>query len=333
MARSSTDRPSWLRRAGCRPATGSKSASCGLRSTSGSGARRTIGAGPADAERRLARRRGRSSSSREPVGRELETRRANGEPNRSRERRPHLRGGRLQVRSRDPRRVDLHGQIDGERTLSDASAWTIARAACVAVEPQARPAGQDDRRPPREPQRRVAVAPVDPRRDLVELVLERSVVRLRRRRDVGAEQAHADAAEPANRRRALALAQGRRDGAAPVDGDLELLAVSFQVRPPARKSTGRSATARERASSVLAAPRSGSCPPTETPATSTPAGSSRRRAGEREPEHADDECDRPDRDAVRCQSSRLAVAACDARLGYSPPGQASQCSRRVGESM
>ena len=60
---------------------------------------------------------GETEQSRKPVRPELEARCANDELDRSGEGRPHVRGGRLQLGSRDPLRIDLHRQIDSKRTL------------------------------------------------------------------------------------------------------------------------------------------------------------------------------------------------------------------------
>ena len=75
-----------------------------------------VGVEPADAHVG-APVRGEAEQPRQPERPELEARRADRERHGSREGRPHLRDGRLQLGGRDPLRIDLHGQIDRERTL------------------------------------------------------------------------------------------------------------------------------------------------------------------------------------------------------------------------
>ena len=105
---------------------------------------------------------GQAQDVREPEGLELEARGADGELYGSGEHRSDLRDGRLQVGSGHARRVDLDGQVDGERTLQRRERLHDRAGGVIAVELEARPRGDDDRRPPVEPQGRVAVAPVGP---------------------------------------------------------------------------------------------------------------------------------------------------------------------------
>ena len=151
---------------------------------------------------------------RDPVRAQLELGAADDERDRRRYRPPHLGRDRLEIRSRDVRRVELHRQRDGEGPFERSERLDDCAFGGGAVELHARARGDEDRCAPLEPQRRVAVRPIHATFDPVELVLERGVVSLRRGRDIRAEEAHAQAAEAANRREAVTLVQRARDRAA-----------------------------------------------------------------------------------------------------------------------
>jgi hypothetical protein len=78
-----------------------------------------------------------------------------------------------------------------------------------------------ERLEPLQDDRRLADGLVELLRELRQLIVERGLVDLRRRRDVGAEHAHADPLEAAERAEAVALLERRVDRRAPVGLDAE----------------------------------------------------------------------------------------------------------------
>ena len=88
-----------------------------------------------------------------------------------------------------------------------------------AIELPARATRDDLRRAAVQDDGRVAGRHVHCGGDLVQLVPERRVVDLGRRRDVGAEEAHVEPPEPAQRTEPLALPANRIHRSAPVHAD------------------------------------------------------------------------------------------------------------------
>ena len=184
---------------------------------------------------------------------------------------PHLRGNRRQVGGAHRGRVDPHGQRDGVAALEARERVHDRVAGRRAVERHAGARGQDDGLQAVQDDRRVAVRAVDGPRHPADLEDERPLEHARRRRDVGAEDAHADPAETADRADAVALVERQLDGGAPVGLDAE----ADRLQPPVVPAGGEGRRApprarwRARSSFVRASPAVS--PPTLTPSILTPA--------------------------------------------------------------
>ena len=210
---------------------------------------------------------------------------------------------------------------------SDASAWTIVRSAAArsSASPVRAATSTGVRRWRRSEASRCGR--LTRRADPVELVLERGVVRLRGRRDVRAEEAHADPAEAANRRRPVGLVERARDRASPVDVDVELPCGQLPLATGGAEHD-RPGSDRARAGFELL-PRLDRRQPADGDARDLDAGGhARRRAGESQSEHADGEGDEPDGDGgpLPEQSARPSPRT----RRYNPAGQVGQCIRGHG---
>ena len=190
-------------------------------------------AGPADGQRLRA-------AAREPQDRRELPRRqpprggAELHPHRPGERGPHLRGDRRQVGGAHRGRVDPHGQRDAVAALEARERAHDRVAGGFPVERHAGARGQDDGLQAVQDDCRVAVRAVDGLRHPADLEDERPFEHARRRRDVGAEDAHADPAEASDRADAAALVERQLDGRAPVGLDPE----ADRLQPPVVPARG-----------------------------------------------------------------------------------------------
>ena len=129
------------------------------------------------------------------------------------------------------------GNETGTRSNAASAETIVAAAASRSSSRPGRP-GTVDGLQPAQSQGGVAVLLVDLLRDLSDEVLERRLVDLGRRMDVGAEDAYAEPAEAAERAEAVTLPTGGLDARAPVDLDAECARADLPLRPAARNSTG-----------------------------------------------------------------------------------------------
>ena len=196
-----------------RPAAAARPSCRGARRTSRRRAPAMRSVGPAAARQ--------IEQAREAVRPELEAPLGDGELDRRRKRRTHLPAAGRSAAAVTRCGSTATGRATVSGRWSEASAWTIVRAA--ALRSSFRPALPGMTTACLRTRRSDASwrAPVDAPGDLVELVLERRVVRLCGRRHVGAEKAHAEPAKAAQRHGSLALAERGRHGSAPVHRDLE----------------------------------------------------------------------------------------------------------------
>ena len=132
-------------------------------------------------------------------------------------------------------RVDHDRQLDDPRTLEARERADDRGAGGCLVEPAARASGDDPRLQPAQHDRGVAVRRPDRGIDPAKVDVERALPGPRGRRDVGAEQADAHAAQPAPRREALALGLGPLDRGAPVDLDTEVDRPLAETAPAGRE--------------------------------------------------------------------------------------------------
>ena len=118
-------------------------------------------------------------------------------------------------------RLAAHGQADGRRGRTPTARGRRPARRRARRAPDRPASGTTTGFRPRSSTRGVARVAGDRLRQASDLVAEPGVVDLRRRRDVGAEDAHLQALEAAHGAEALALAPGGVDGRRPVDLDAE----------------------------------------------------------------------------------------------------------------